>query len=214
MQSLNYDSMDQDQINIHKAIYDINQRMQTMRNDITALFLKHDLLLAKLESRIKATEIAFENFTNKIMKISDEQTQKIGDIQTSIEDLKKEVFFSFNAFERKYLKSGDYIDGYRFLCKQDEDLRAVIEKKQDFFNDITRNLRNHLDDEIMQVREDLKPVKPEVDPKKEVEEMLTAFRVDMKGVNKELILLKKSKAYNDKKFENIYTLIERLKEKS
>jgi hypothetical protein len=41
--------------------------------------------------------------------------------------------------------------------------------------------------------------------------MLTCFKIDFEGVARELMMVKKNVAYGEKKFENIYTLIERLK---
>jgi sugar-specific transcriptional regulator TrmB len=205
--------MDQDERNIHNAIYDINQRMQGISNTISDLAIKHDRLLQRLESKIKELEIAFERFKFDVMQNCHQTSQAVGNNKTAIENLSKDTLNRFKDVESTYLPASSYISDYEVVIEKIEDVKRSVEKKQDFFNEVVQQLRNHVAKEVETLRKELTVEKPEVDPiKKEVDDIIAAFRLDVKGFNKELILLKKSKAYNDKKFENIYTLIERLKE--
>lgn len=206
--------MDQDERNVHNAIYDINQRLQNMSNSIVDLAIKHDRLLSKLESRIKELDIAFENFKENIEKVCHSNVQDVGKAITEVNVLRREVESQFSKIPNTYVDILSYDDDQLHIMEFIGDLRRDIKQKQDVFNEINRSLHNHVSEEVTKVKDDITPLIPKIDPvKEEVEKQLIAFRVEMKGLNKELILLKKSKAYDEKKFENIYTLIERLKEK-
>lgn len=53
---------------------------------------------------------------------------------------------------------------------------------------------------------------PEIDPVQvKIDEVKKVVKVDLDGVAKEIFLMKKAIVYEQKKIENIYTLIERIK---
>ena len=75
------------------------------------------------------------------------------------------------------------------------------------------NLQGQLKQDIEKLRKALTPIVPEVDPvDTKLDERFKVFKVDFDGLVKEITLLKKAVFYDQKKFENVYTLIERLKE--
>lgn len=204
---------DQEQINIQKAIYEVNQRLNLIDSQISQLSLRHDILISKLQSELNTLKIDLENHKREINTVVHENSQKIGDNFSEFKKIERELDCKISGLNFLKLDSDAYNDGFQNLAEQIGYTNQKIEKKQDFFNECVRDLRNHVASQVEILRKDLTIVKPEVDPlEKAVKEDLLAFRIEMKGINKELILLKKHKAYNDKKFEHIYTLIERLKE--
>lgn len=206
------ESTDQEMINLHKEIYDVNQRLNILSSQIAQLSLKHDKSAAKLESLVDTLRIDVENHKAEIKKLSHENSQEIGNIATSCDLYQRDVQKQIDSLQQNKLHVDAYIDGYDRLELAMYEINQAIEKKQDYFNEAVRELRNHVAEQSAILRKDLTIVKPEVDPlEKAVKEDITAFRIEMKGINKELILLKKHRAYNEKKFENIYTLIDRMK---
>ena len=66
--------------------------------------------------------------------------------------------------------------------------------------------------DLSQAKKELTPVEPEIDPVQQmIDERFNVFKIDFDGLVRELAILKRAVAYDEKKFENIYTLIERLK---
>lgn len=206
------EDVDQEKINTQKAIYDINQRLNLLFSQLSELSIKCDKNMAILSSEINTLRIDLENHKREINEIVHENSQKIGDNFSEFKKIERELDGKISRLNFLKLDSDAYSDGFQNLAEQIGYTNQKIEKKQDFFNETVRDLRNHIAEQCAILRKDLIVVEPEVDPlQKAIEDQLLAFRLDVKGYNKELILLKKHKAYNDKKFEHIYTLIERLK---
>lgn len=204
---------EQEDINLRNFIYDTNQSLQNLKNSITDVTLKHDRLLAKLESMIKNIEIAFENFSQRIEKTVSDNNQRIGSISSSLDHLKDDVNDKFLGIDSTYVTQDHY---FKDASSIKEDIGHVTKdaiEKNAYFNNELMLLRGLLDHKCEELKKDLTPVIPEVDPiKKDIDAHLDIFRNEFRGILKEMRVLKQSKEYSDKKFENIYTLIERLKE--
>ncbi len=194
-------------------IYQTNQALQNLGNGILSLSAQSEKLAAQFGRELKDMEIQFHNLEEKL--------QSKSALHMATESLlKRDWLQRLDVLEEKIDKfSEDFVHQELLQHK----LSLLLDRINEIENQFD-NLRSHVDsssrllqgkiqDAVVAVRKDLTPVIPKVDPvKKEIEEKLAAFYVDFAGLVKEIALLKKAVAYDEKKFENVYTLIERLKE--
>lgn len=204
---------EQEKINLNNFIYDTNQKLQNLSNSIVDLTSKHDKLLAKLESKIKDLEIAFENFTQKIDKTVTDYNQRIGSIATDVCNLKSDIDEKFAYVDSVYVTQDHFFkEAFDIKERINHVTKDAIEKNA-YFDSKLMLLPGVISDNYQQLKKELTPVIPDVDPlKKEIDSHLDVYRNEFRGILKEMRVLKGAKDYAEKKFENIYTLIQRLKE--
>lgn len=193
--------------------YSTNQSLQTLSQGILSLSLQHEKVMAKTESDRKALLIEFENLREWILSHFNEMNQRLGDAESKLfevldnfTDLREEVQTSYltkKEFDNSFCDLEDII-----ISNQLKNTLKTDNVIHDF-----NNLKGQTKEDLEKLRRDLTPIPPEVDPVDiKLDERLRVFKVDFDGLVKEITLLKKSVFYDQKKFENVYTLIERLKE--
>lgn len=199
--------------NHRDLVYDQGQRINSLKEGLGALAILHERAMAKTESDRKDLLIEFENFREEILSSFKVMNQRLGDLETKLfkildafSDLKERV-------ELKYLSREDFINIIDPIENRIDVLQHDNKAKFDYFNLAVEMMKNQFTDQIAVVKKDLTPQVPEVDPlKQQLDERMKSWKVDFDGLVTEIALLKKAVAYDQKKFENIYTLIERLKE--
>lgn len=118
----------------------------------------------------------------------------------------------FTEIYKNFLTRDEFIKHVAPEMKKIEKMELETVVQKDYFNQVVATLRNHVKEQMKELKVELTPEVPEVDPVKEkIDEVMKVFKVDFDGLVREINLLKKAQAYDEKKFENIYTLIERLK---
>lgn len=193
-------------------IYQTNQSLQNLSEKLINLSLLHEKKIAEYGAMHKKLEIAFENLgrsldakTAQALKTSIESSVFVSNASNTLqnhgEDLKR-LRDSITALENSLEEqkaNGKSLSNESVIHKAS--VNASIEQ-----------LRGQIQGHIASVREDLKP-KP-MDTRlieKTIEERLMPYQVDFAGLAKEIIYLKKSTGYADKKIENLYTLIDRMR---
>jgi hypothetical protein len=83
--------------------------------------------------------------------------------------------------------------------------------KNDALNQSLQQLQGQTQESLKALKEELTPKPPDIDPiKAQLDERFKVWQVDFDGLIREIVLLKKTIHYDQKKFEHIYTLIERI----
>lgn len=193
-------------------MYKIGQAIQTLNESLVALSLRSEKIATQAASDNKQTLILFENLAKGVQEETKYLDQRVGDVESSVSILKqgciefeKDVVENNQIFERCWETIGTYVAR---ICDLENDLKV----SKDCFNKSLNTTKAQLVQNIQTLKEELTP-KPQEPIKEQVEEKLKAIRVDFEGLIREISLLKQTVAYGDKKFENIYTWIERLKER-
>jgi SMC interacting uncharacterized protein involved in chromosome segregation len=193
-------------------IYQTFQEIQALKEGIQSLSLKHDLVVAQSGSDAKALLIEFENHRETLVFKINELNQRVGDIESKISYVLAEFKELGTEVHLKYLPVEEFV---KTVTQQDEAVDQVackVMEKTNYFNIALDAIKSQFKDQLESVKKDLTPVVPEVDPiQQKIDENLKVFKVDFDGLVREIEFLKKENAYDQKKFENIYTLIERLK---
>jgi hypothetical protein len=193
--------------------YETNQSLQTLARGISALSEKHDKVQANSHSDRKALLIEFENLRESVLDSMKEMDQRLGDVETKMFEVLDSFTDLREEYELRYLTKQEFYDAFVPEVKALDDIQQKMIKDKDYFNFALSTLKNQFKQDIQVVKEDLTPKIPEVDPiKAQLDERFKVFKVDFDGLVREIGFLKKAVAYDQKKFEHIYTLIERLKE--
>lgn len=188
------------------------QKIQSLSEDFISLSIQHEKLMAQTASDRRKLLVEFENLREEVLSFSKQMTHRLGEAETKLfevldafSDLKEEVAIQLLSRE-EFEKVLDPLQNKVMRMEGHQQVR------EDYFNMALEMIRNQFRDHVEQVKVDLTPKIPEVDPvKAQLDERFKVWKIDFEGLIKEISLLKKAVAYDQKKFENIYTLIDRLK---
>lgn len=193
--------------------YQIGQSVQRISEDQKELQSKQDRLAACLYSDHKDVLIEFENLKEAVRDTLLETEQRVGDIETKISKFQQE----FNSFRQEiktaFLTRQEFFDEFVPDVQKLDELQKRVEQRNEFINLLILNIRSQFRQDLESLKQELTPKVPEIDPvKQQLDERFQVFKVDFDGLVREIGLLKQAVTYDQKKFENIYTLIERMKE--
>lgn len=204
--------LEQELINATKLYSEHTQAIQTLNHGQMALASKTERVLNKAESDHKTLSIQFEKLKESVESFLVQMDQRLGNMETHVSGLmdgflkiKKEI--QSDCVHRDDLNNSLECHRDKLECLQQE-----VSMQKDGFNSAIVALNHRIKEETAAVKKDLTVEPPEVCPiQSKVDEVSQVWKVDFEGLIKEIAILKKSSMYAEKKFENIYTLIDRLK---
>lgn len=189
-----------------------NQAIQKLSSSIVSLSLLHEKAIAKSAKDGQDVAIAFEVMSEKVWSICQDCEQRMNNLEARYGGVYERLEKAFNSFSADFLTIDYYMKSSSYSDKRLDALEVEFKNKQDNLSSSIDKLQGSLKEHVANLRKDMPPKPPEVDPLKLLlEERFQAFKVDCNGLVKEIALIKRDVAYDQKKFENIYTLIERLK---
>jgi len=192
-------------------IYQTNQAIQRINDNLVALSLAIERVRTETESRVKSLSIYTENFREILEEKIDLFDQRIGSVEATALACKLYVGKLEEQIKHECHKKAEFEEEKDKLDEHVKQLYSLVNLQRESLSHQQENLRGHVRNCIQEVRKEI-PVMPDLQPLvKKIDEMLTCFKIDFEGVARELMMVKKNVAYGEKKFENIYTLIERLK---
>lgn len=194
-------------------IYQTNQSLQDLKISLNDVKLQHQKLIDKSGSDRKYLEIEFQNLEEGVLKNINHCLSKVNELDGSLNRLVislgrdyKKISEEMSLISKRLYEHNEELLKQKHLEKEIQDLNDRLDR--DIFS-VKSSTHLH----ISSLREDLYKQIPKVDlTKEQLEDRLEIVYGDLAGLVREIELLKKSTNYNEKKFENIYTLINRLKE--
>jgi hypothetical protein len=193
-------------------IYQTSETLIALCEGIKSLSLKHDQAVAKCGSDAKTLVIEFEKLSEAVLSKSYEMNQRLGDVEKQLLEVLKSFKELRDEVHLKYLTAEEFA---KTMTQQDEAFDQLSHKfieKTDYFNIALGALKAQFKDQLERVKAELTPIVPEIDPvQQKIDERFKVFKVDFDGLIREIAVVKQTVSYDQKKFENIYTLIERLK---
>lgn len=193
-------------------IYDTNQALQNLSQNMLSISQLFQKVVNKSESDRKEVLVFFEILKEMVTKKCEELNQRVGNLETNYAALRDSIWDKCEEFTSDFVSKDELIAFTTPKWEELDTLQEDLVTNKNYFNTAVTNLRSYAKDQAETLRKELTPVIPKVDPiKKQLDERLSVFKVDFDGLVREIALLKKAVAYDEKKFENIYTLIERLK---
>jgi len=193
-------------------IYKTFQEIQALKDGLQTLSYKLELSMAKSWSDVKTVHIEFENLRDEIVSKTNEFNQRVGKVESKVLHLMEAFTLLNEEVKNKYLSIEDF---KKTVDQQDESIDSLADaliEKTDYFNIALSTLKAYFQAQLEAAKEELTPVIPKIDPVQlKIDESLKVFKVDFDGLIREIDFLKRENSYDQKKFENIYTLIERSK---
>lgn len=194
-------------------IYQTNQTLQGLSHGLVSLSLQHERVIAKCDSEKKDILIEFENICEKVNKTLHDINQRIGNLESKYNKDIQDLKFVLNTAIQNCIDKESFNKELSAVNKKVNVVGSVLNDQMNTFISSHKSVCSQIKSEIKKVRDDLTPVIPEVDPvEKAIDERMQVVKVDLEGLAREIAILKKAVAYDGKKFENVYTLIDRLKE--
>lgn len=194
--------------NYQTEIYQMKQSIEQLKAMVLSLAKKQDDQMAKMQTQYKASEVLNEHFTEYVKEEVKECKHVLDGYRN---ELQKVSGLAREAIDQSF----NYTDRYAFYDHQ----KAVVQAFQDkqvqiesikvelnqMCNRYTRmecannTAMNHLESQIP----NLQPLRDYVD------QNIKENSINMAGLVREIEICKNRISYGDKKFENIYTLLER-----
>ena len=193
-------------------IYQTNQSLQNLKRDLTYLTDKYKELFGEVGNNRKLIEIEFDNFCDKCNKYLYTMDKRQMDYQSLMSQAFQSLIEKAQSDASNYASKEEVNMHVGKLSEWILSIQSTFERANSAVVSSIQYLKNIFRSETDSIRKDLAPIVLEEDPiKKEVDRQISSFRVDFEGLVQEISRLKKAVAYDEKKFENVYTLIERLK---
>lgn len=198
--------------NNREFVYKTNLALQECNNHLKILKAYQENLKAEMGVSKKELQIAFENHSKHTLEV-------IKDTLQVVSEIRKELYKSLDEFKQVLDKISDFYVPKSFfnLVVQDlkdrqDDLQKQINKVSGHFDSTHKLLSNRIETQASNIRKEIEEAKPIGDPIKDaVVEHLKPFHINFDGLCREISFCKKSIEYGEKKFESIYTLIDKIK---
>lgn len=195
-----------------KFVYFTNQTLQKIADGILALNSKHEQMFAKHQSLHNNLSIAFENHVRDMTSLVGRTFTSIDEFRSDLGEIETEVEEKLSA-NRHYITKDDMDRFCDYMLQQHKLLDMSFKRLEAFVESKLNLIKGYVDEKDQRARKDLKPDEKKNEAlKEEFDARLEAFKIDFQGVLQEIARMKHAIGYGEKKFENIYTLIERLKE--
>ncbi len=193
-------------------IYETNQKLQSHSQQIVALQSSLDTSIGESKSDNKSLEIGYSYLENMIKNIKIDTEKRVDRIETTVQEAVFRIQEKLQKFSEEYALAEDLEDKFIPIAEWIEKIEANQKKIMDYITSSQRLINANIEANSCKLRQELTPKNDlEENLKKEIQNMIEVMKVDFQGLIREIELLKKSSHYADKKFENLYTLIDRLK---
>lgn len=200
--------------NFKEQIYTMNQDIQMLTAALATLRIDQIQKVAEMQSHCKQAQIQLENFVQQIKQDINNCFRLLDGYQTQINEQNKCLHGMLARVDQDCVSKEELSDlDIEITDRLDAIERKVdsLEKEMHFQNCLITGKITYtasaLKDEITASFPSMEPIKFHVDSR--TQELAT----DIAGFRKEIEIMKSRLHYGDKKFENIYTLIDRLKGK-
>lgn len=202
----------QEIINHNKEIYNTNQAIGHLKDNILKIESFHDELRKKLINNIVAIHIKYDPIFDKIKK----QMQSYESVQN---DLSKAFLIYQEDQNEKNTRIAENLLAFCEISAQISEIKENIAKLREEMSYIENRLDYKIDRNQKLSNEGLSNAKNEIldrpceatKVKEEITKRLKEKEVDVKGVLEEVRAYRSFAVIQEKKIENLYTLIDRIK---
>lgn len=192
--------------------FNTNHVLHKLDQRISDLALQHESVVAKSGSDKVHISGQFEDLREAVLEHCKQMNQRVGDVEskmvqmmTAFNNLISHCSFSYMPMEKFYSLFQDLEDR---VASNHLDSTSKLDSLSHTVGHLHGKIQQHVDE----LRQEVESRKPDVNPLyNHVDQKFDIFRVDFEGILREIAILKQTVAYEEKKIENLYTQIERLK---
>lgn len=167
---------------------------------------------AALHSEQTDLKIELQNFRHVIMESYKTFHNHINDQRVVNDRNQNQILDVTNEVFKKINFDGNFKSKYEVLWSEIEKIKSKAENSHKVLNDNLDDLLRRFRNEILKTKKEILDSPSDASLiKTELEEKIYRHTVDVEGIMRELRIYKNDNMVTQKKIENIYTLIERLK---
>ena len=193
-------------------IYRTNQVLNRLNEGIVSLGIQHEKMYQKHQSLHNNLSIDFENHLSDVGLKIGRAFSVIDDMRSDVADIQNEVRSQLDTSNLQFVNKVDLAKMVEHLAQQQRLLDLSFKSLKNFVESELMKIKSSVDGKIKAASDEIKKEIPKVDPIEErFKSKLNDFYVDFTGLVTEVARIREAVRYGEKKFENIYTLIERLK---
>lgn len=193
-------------------IYRTNQVLNRLNEGIVSLGIQHEKMYQKHQSLHNNLSIDFENHISDVGLKIGRAFSVIDDMRSDVADIQNEVRSQLDTSNLQFVNKVDLAKMVEHLAQQQRLLDLSFKSLKNFVESELMKIKSSVDGKIKAASDEIKKEIPKVDPIEErFKSKLNDFYVDFTGLVTEVARIREAVRYGEKKFENIYTLIERLK---
>lgn len=194
-------------------MFNTGQSINSLKEEIRALSLANESSKAKSASDYKSLLIEFENLKEAVHKRFGDLVDRIGAAENLLLQSLSKFKLIKDEVDLDCLKKHEFEEALSNLDNLVVSNHLTQSLKNDNFNKYLEQLKDKAEEDIRKLKKELDSKPSPVDPiKKHIDERFNAWKVDVEGLVKEIVILKKKLHYDEKKFEHVFTLLEQLKE--
>ena len=193
-------------------VFYTHQTLNKLNEGIVALGIQHEKLFTKHQSLHNNLSIDFENHLSDVGLKIGRAFSVIDDMRSDVADIQNEVRSQLDTSNLQFVNKVDLAKMVEHLAQQQRLLDLSFKSLKNFVESELMKIKSSVDGKIKAASDEIKKEIPKVDPIEErFKSKLNDFYVDFTGLVTEVARIREAVRYGEKKFENIYTLIERLK---
>lgn len=192
-------------------IYQTNQTLNQLKEQIALLQLQKQQHQNKLESHLTILKIHFENLSDKVSDKVQSCLHRLGNLESAYVVLQEEVLGELTKLKRSAASQDDVDQLYNSTHDTKKSLKKDIQDTMSFCVEGLTRLTEDVNREITLMKQSIPEQVDLENFENKILELFNSAKIDYSGVMKELNMIKKALHYDEKKFENLYTLIDRLK---
>ena len=191
----------------------MGQSIDALKEKVLNFSKQQEAIAAKNASAHQALLIAHENLNANVHKLFTDLVDRIGKCENELLRVLAKLRQIDEEVSKNCIKKQQFEASLTKIDNLVVSNHLTHTLKNDNLNHSFKQLQGQTEENLKRLKTELTPKTPEIDPiKAQLDERFKVWKIDFDGLFKEIAVLKKTFSYDQKKFEHIYTLIERLKE--
>jgi len=204
----------QEIIEHNKAISASNLSLNDIRQKVLELSQSIDRQVNKLDNKTINLSYEFESILNSYKTIRQEFVKLVSDNERFNNRNFKEIQIIDQSVETVHRNQQNLSKEFKELCTYFSEMQEEIKTLSKSHENDTHRIKLNFSKELKKQKEEILSLPSEAKKvKEEFMEELSMHKIDNAGLLKEIKVLKKTVFINEKKIENLYTLIDRLNNK-
>lgn len=193
-------------------VYYTVQTLNKLTQGLEALNNAHDAMFKKHQSLHNNLSIDLENHISEVGLQIGRAFNHLDDFRSDLGDIQQEVKTHLDISNKHFVTKQDLMKSCDEIIQKQKLLEMSFNVLKNYLHSEMGVLKSSQEDKVKAECNEIRKDIPDIESaRKSLEEKINMFHVDFAGVLLEIDRMKKSIRYGEKKFENLYTLIDRLK---
>lgn len=202
----------QEIVNHNRSIEATNLAILNINTQINKIVSDNAKYVAQQENALTLIERSIEKLSFEFQRLQQYCTIKVESIEEKLTATNNEIEKNLNLTEQTYLDASVYISGIDEIRTELRSLKIELEKQKIVLQSSLRDLSSQFKESIITTKNELLQIPDgSNDVKQELEKRIEEQKLNAETILKEIRVYRKETFVLEKKIENLYSLIDRLK---